>query len=163
MAEDCCVSLEELKKKYEKIRQKHNLPSFNDMNQDFDIEKLQEKDTETLTREIRRAMAEKNVAYLKFVEMFMNPSTAPMFFLALVKSLDSKERKLLEELYMELGKFEIKSISLDNKYDEKKDADFIKQFYKNWQEIKEKFARILKDIEESWDKKIEKKEKGYLG
>jgi len=29
------------------------------MNHDFDIEKLQEKDTEILAREIRRAMAEK--------------------------------------------------------------------------------------------------------
>lgn len=163
MAEDCSVSLEELKKKYEKLRKKYNLPSFEEMNIDFEIEKLQERDTETLSREIRRAIADKNLAYLKFAEMFMNPSTAPMFFLALVKSLDNKEKELLSELYLELGKFEIRNIALDNEYDEKKDAEFIKTFFKKWQDIKKKFDKILKGIEEAWERKVEKGDKGYLG
>jgi len=163
MAEDCCISLSELKKKYEKLRKKYSLPSFEDMNKDFEIEKLQEKNTETLSRDIRRAMAERSFAYLKFVEMLMNPSSAPMFFLALVKSLNNTEKKLVEELYLELGKFEIKSIALDNDYDESKDAEFIKNFHNRWQKIKKKFARVMDSIEEAWERKVEKRDKGYLG
>jgi len=60
---------------------------------------------------------------------------------------------------MELGKFEIKSIALDNEYDEEKDVKFIKDFYNEWQKIKKKFGRILRGIEESWEKKSEKKDK----
>lgn len=161
--ESCCWSLRELKKEYEKLRKKYSLPGFEKLNKDFEIERLQERETETLSREIRRCMVEKNSAYLRFIEMFMNPSNAPLFLLALVKSLDSKERKLLEELYTELGKFEVKNIALDNEYDEKKDSEFIKKFYKEWQGIKGKFGKILSAIEEAWDKKSEKKEKGYLG
>jgi hypothetical protein len=156
-------NLEMLKRKYEKLREKYSLPSFQVLNEDFEIERLQERETETLTKEIRRAMIDKNLAYLKFAEMFMNPSTAPMFFLALVKSIDNKDKKLLEELYLELGKFEIKSIALDNNYDEKKDAEFIKSFHKEWQEIKKKFDKIMKAVEQAWEKEAEKKEKGYLG
>lgn len=157
------LGLDKLKKEYEKLRKKYSLPSFEDLNEDFEIEKLQERETETLSREIRRAMAEKNVAYLKFAEMFMNPSNAPMFFLALVKSLDTEEKKLLEELYLELGKYEIKNISLDNEYDEKRDIAFIKKFYKDWQAIKKKLDRILNSIEKAWERKVERKDKGYLG
>lgn len=163
MADECCFGLEKLKKQYEKLRKKYSLPSFEELNKDFEIEKLQEKETETLSREIRRAMAERSLAYLKFVEMFMNPSIAPMFFLALIKSVDSEDKKLLEELYTELGKFEIKEIALDNEYDEKKDAEFIKQFYGKWQEVKKKFGKLMKGIEKSWEKKSEKNDKGYLG
>ncbi len=160
---DSCISLDELKKAYERLRKKYSLPSFEELNKDFEIEKLQERETETLSREIRRTIAEKNLAYLKFIEMFMNPSTAPMFFLALIKSLNSEEKKLVEELYVDLGKYEIKSIALDNTYNEKKDAVFIKNFYKEWQKIKEKLDKILKAIEEAWERKAEKRERDYLG
>ncbi len=163
MAEECCFGLEKLKKEYEKMRKKYALPSFEEMNNDFEIEKLQERETETLLREIRRAMIEKNLAYLRFLEMFMNPSNAPMFFLVLVKNFDNNEKKLAEELYIKLGKFEIMSIALDNVFDEKKDAEFINQFYNEWQDIKGKFSRILQGVEKSWEKKTERREKGYLG
>jgi len=160
---DECFGLDKLKREYEKLRKKHLLPSFEEINKDFEIEKLQERETETLSREIRRAISEKSLAYLKFVEMFMNPSQAPMFFLALVKSLDSDDRELLNELYIELGKFEIKSIALDNEYNEKRDVEFIKSFYKKWQGIKKKFGKVMDGVEKSWEKEVEKKGRGYLG
>ena len=155
--------LEKLKEEYEKLREKHALPSFKEMNEDFEIEKLQERETEMLAKEIRRGMMEKNVAYLRFVEMFMNPQTAPMFFLALIKNMNHVDRKLLEEIYSKLGKFEIQSLQLDNEYNEKKEAEFIKKFFNEWQAIKEKFGSVLKILEDSWDKKQDRKEKGYLG
>lgn len=159
--ENFCLA--ELKKEYEKLRSKYNLPGFEEMNNNFEIEKLQERETETLIREVRRMMVEKSIAYLKFVEMFMNPSQAPMFFFALVKGLDNDERKILDELYIGLGKFEISSLALDNDYDAGKESEFIKKFYNAWGDIREKFGKVIKALEESWEKKSERKEKGYLG
>ena len=155
--------LMKLKKAYEKLRKKYSLPSFDELNQDFEIEKLQERETETLTREIRRCIVDKNLSYLRFVEMFLNPSQAPMFFLALVKSLNTDERKLLDELYAELGKYEIISIALDNEYNPEKDVEFIKDFFKKWQKIKKKFGDFMKGVEEGWERKAEKKDNNYLG
>ena len=160
---ECCSSLEKLKKEYEILRKKFDLPTFKEMNEDFEIEKLQERETETLSREIRRLMTEKNSAYLKFIEMFMNPSASPMFVMALVKGIDSEGKKLLEELYSQIGRFEISSINLDNIYDEKKEIAFIKKFFIEWQQIKPKFERITQSVENSLDKKYEKSSKGYLG
>ena len=156
-------SLKELKEAYEKLAKKYKLPSFHEMNEDFEIEKLQEHETNILTREIRRAMMDRNVSYLRFIEMFQNPGQAPMFFLALIKSVDSSDKQLIDELYLELGKYEIKSIALDNEYSEEKDIEFIKKFYKGWQNIKKKFGKLMNGLEKAWEKKVEKKDKGYLG
>ena len=155
--------LEKLKKDYEKLRKKYNLPGFKEINEDFGIEKLQDKETDTLSREIRRAMVDRNLSYLRFMEMFLNPVNAPMFFLALIKGLKDSEKKLLNDIYIKLGKFELESIALDNIYDEKKDADFIKRFFKEWQAIKEKFGKIMENLEKAWEREVEKKDRGYLG
>lgn len=155
--------LEILKEKYAVLEKKYNLPSFKAINEDFDIEKLQEKDTDMLAREIRRTMLEKNLAYLRFIEMILNPSQAPMFLLVFVKNIESVDRKALNDLYLELGRYETASLSLDNIYGEDKEADFVKMFFKKWQEVKDKFAKIMVSLDESWDKESIKKEKGYLG
>ena len=155
--------LEKIKKEYEKLKVKYNLPSFSDLNKDFEIERLQEKETDFLLRESRRLMLEKNTAYLRFAEMLLNPSNAPMFFFALIKNMNEKEKKMLNELYLELGKHEIESLSLDNIYNEEKEAEFINKFYKNWQDIKEKFSEFLEILKENCEKKQEKSQKGYLG
>ena len=64
---------------------------------------------------------------------------------------------------MDLGKFEIKSIALDNEYNEKRDAEFIKKFYVEWQKIKSKFGKVMEAVEDAWEREVEKKQKGYLG
>lgn len=155
--------LDELKREYMLLEKKYNLPNFQFLNEEFDIEKLQERKTELLLKGIRGIILEKATAYLKFVEMFMNPSNAPMFFLSLMKNMSNDSRKIVDELYLSLGKFEIKSISLDNNYNEEKEAKFIKDFLKDWEKIKDNFNIIIEDLESSWEKKAEKKDKGYLG
>lgn len=157
------MDLKKLKEEYSIIEKKYNLPSFSNMNEDFDIEKIIEKDTELLIREIRRAMLEKNTAYLRFIDMTINPSNSPMFLMILLKNIESTEKKFLNELYMQLGKYEIISLKLDNIYDEKAEAEFINSFYARWQEIKKEFSLFISSFEESMNKKTEKKEKGYLG
>ncbi|MBI2630554.1 hypothetical protein HYW76_05640 [Candidatus Pacearchaeota archaeon] len=157
-------SLDRLKKQYEEFRKKYNLPSFKEMNENFEIEKLQEKETELIAREIRSLITEKIVSYLRFIEMLLNPSAgAPLFFLSLIKNIDLQEREMLDEVYSKLSRYEIKSISLDNSYDEKKEAQFISEFYKEWQEIKREISEIMNVLENCIKKKCEKKEKNYLG
>lgn len=157
------MDFNKLKENFEKLRQKYGLPEFDKLNNDFDIEKLQENDTDFLLREIRRAMLEKNMAYLRFIEMFLNPNNTPMFLLVLIRSIDNNDKKYLNDLYLELGRHELKSLSLDNFYEESREADFIKMFYERWQEIKIRFGEIIDKLDKSLDNKQERKAKGYLG
>jgi NTP pyrophosphatase (non-canonical NTP hydrolase) len=155
--------LADLKKEYSKIEKKYSLPSYAEINNEFDIEKVAEQETETLLREVRKVMIDKVIAYLRFIEMMLNPSNAPMFFFALLKGMDASDKKLLEELYTKLGKLEIDVLFVDNNYSEKSEADFIKKVFKEWKQIKDGMNKIHGSLEKCWDKKCETKEKSYLG
>jgi hypothetical protein len=157
------MDLKKLKLEYSELEKKFGLPSFSKMNEDFDIEKIELKETDFLLREVRRAMLEKNVAYLRFLEMVLNPSNSPMFMLILLKNITNKEKQMMNDLYIELGKYEISSMALDNIHNEEKEAEFINNFYNKWQAVKQNFASLISGFESSWDHKSVKKEKGYLG
>jgi len=156
-------SLEELKKDYKKIEQKYKLPSFQELNEDFDIEKVAERETDMLLREIRKTIMDKVIAYLRFIEMLLNPSNAPMFFFALVKSLKQDDKKELEKIYGKICSLEIDAVELDCQYKENKEAEFIKKINKDWKTIKKDVLKIVVILKKNWHQKTKNSEKGYLG
>jgi hypothetical protein len=161
MATKECSNLAQLKTQYEKLRQKYKLPPFSQLNEEFEIEKVQERETEILLREIRHVMTEKMAAFLHFLELFINPTMAPMFILNAMKNLGESDKKLIEEIYGNLVTLEFSSLTLDISYDEKKEADFIKNIAKKWQNLRpelQQFAELLSRIQPK-----KEKSKGYVG
>ncbi|UZE93895.1 MAG: hypothetical protein IB618_03990 [Candidatus Pacearchaeota archaeon] len=152
-----------LKKEYEKYRKKYKLPRFSELNQEFEIEKIQEKETEFLLREIRRAISDKIAAFLRFFELFLNPTTAPVFILALLKTLNVRDKELVEKIYHNLVAFELTAITLDIVYNEKKEAEFIRYIFKKWQGFKKELIEFSRVIERTKTKAREKKRKSYFG
>ena len=56
--------------------------------------------------------------------------------------------------------------SIETSVDEtdKKTADFINEFWKEWPSIKKKISEIIKKLKQGWTKEIKlKEEKSYLG
>jgi hypothetical protein len=140
------TSLEKLKKQYSTLQKKYKLPSFSELNKEFDIEKLQERETDFLLREIRRIMGEKMNAFLRFLETVLNPVMAPVFILSSLKNLGASDKELIEKNYKILVGLELKSIGLDIEYNEKKEAFFILETIKKWQEMKEEIEEIIKSL-----------------
>ena len=108
-------------------------------------------------------MADKFYNYLRFTETLLNPVNAPIFVFSIIKSIDAGKKKKLNEIYKKLAKNEIRIIEIDLIYSEKKEAEFIKESYKLWQEIKEELMDIIKNVKSNWDNKLEGKSKGYFG
>jgi len=156
-------SLEELKNNYEILRKKYALPEFKQLNEEFDIEKVAENETECLLREIRKAIMDKAIAYLRFIEMLLNPTNAPLFFLALIKGLSVDDRKILEKLYDKIGHFEIDVIELDCQYSEEDEAGFIKKATKEWKIISDNMIKLVEVLRRNWNQKSKKDERGYCG
>ncbi len=154
--------LKKLKEEYPKLQKKYNLPSFDRLNEDFKIEKVAQEETELLVREIRENVGETLENFLRFLEAILNPVNVPMFLFPIIKSLNTEEKNKLSEIYKKLSKLEIEAMKLID-YSEKKEAEFIKNSYKLWQEIKKDFVKIIEAIEKKSDAKIEKTEKGYFG
>jgi len=155
--------LEELKEKYKDLQKKYGLPDFEKLNEDFQIERAAESETDFLIREIRKFVGDKIINYLKFIESLLNPVNAPMFIFSMIKLIDSEGKKKLSEIYNNLMKKELKFIELDLEFDEEKEAEFIKESYESWQGIKKDVLKILETINKKWDNKSETNNKGYFG
>jgi hypothetical protein len=155
--------LEDLKKDYKKVQSKYNLPSFVELNKDFNVEKIAEIQTDFLIREVRKFMADRFSNYLRFVEALLNPANAPMFVFSIVKSISNEEKNKLTEIYKKLAQIEVEIIELDLEFIEDKEAEFVKNSYKTWQEIKSELLEIIKIIKKNWNNKSEVNGKGYFG
>ena len=156
-------TLDILKQEYRRIQEKHRLPSFEELNEDFNIEKASEIEVDLLIREIRRYIADKLSNYMRFIEAILNPVNVQMFIYSFIKSLENEEKERLTEIYKKLSKNELRLIELDIKYSEEKEALFIRESFVMWQEIKRDLLEILEKINKNWDNKVESKNKDYFG
>ena len=152
-----------LKENYKKIQAQHNLPSFEKLNEDFQIERIAEIETDFLIREVRKYVADRLSNYLRSIEGILNPSNAPMFVFSIIKAIDSNDKKKFAEIYKKLSEIELELIELDIEFSEKKEAEFIKNSYKGWQEIKKELLEIVASIKKNWDNKSEANGRGYFG
>ena len=155
--------LEELKKNYKKLQEKYKIPSFEELNEDFGIEKASGEETDILIREIRKQISEKVFNYLRFVETLINPVNAPMSIFTITKVLGIEEKNKLTEIYKKLVKSEVQMVSIDVDFSEKKEAEFIKETHKIWQEIKKDFLEVMQVVEKNWENKSEGKNRKYFG
>ena len=106
------MKLIEFKKVYEEIKKKHSLPSFQDLNIDFDIGRIR-RDSGNLIRDIRRIMMEKIVYYVRLVEVIVNPSQASPIMLMLLKDINSDDKKVIDSVMDSFVELEIASHKLD--------------------------------------------------
>lgn len=156
-------NLQKLKKNYEVIQKKYDLPSFQELNEDFQIEKVAETETDILIREVRRLVSDKLANYLRFTEALLHPINAPLFVFSIIKTINLEQKKILIEVYKELAKNEVRLIEIDLKFSEEKEAEFVKESYKIWQEIKKDLLGIIETIKKNWDTKFEVNDKSYFG
>jgi len=156
-------NLAKLKEAYRVLQIKYNLPSFEKLNEDFQIEKAAELETDFVLREVRRYVTDKFFNYLRFIESILTPVNAPMFVFAITKTIGVKDREKLIELYKKIAKVDIDLIDLDVEYSEEKEADSIKKYYEMWQEIKKELLEVVDVIKKNWDTKIGEDTKSYFG
>ncbi len=156
-------NLDFLKKEYEKIQKKHHLPSFNEINEDFSIEKIDSEEIELLIREVRKFIGDKLSGYMRLTEAILNPMNVQMFVYSLIKSLSPSDKDKLKEIYKELSKLELRFIELDIQYSEEKEATFIKDAFSNWQKMKKDLLEILENANKNWNTKIKPNSKDYFG
>lgn len=154
--------LKELKERYKTLQDKYNLPTFEELNQEFYIEKIAELETEFLTREIRRFIADKFYNYIRFVETILNPANAPMFIFSVIKSMTPEDKKKFNDIYEKLAEVDIELIKLDIESSEKKDAEFINHVSVSWKEIKKELIDVIGRLKKG---KNEEKDRGsgYFG
>ncbi|OIO43275.1 hypothetical protein COU56_04875 [Candidatus Pacearchaeota archaeon CG10_big_fil_rev_8_21_14_0_10_31_9] len=156
------MSKKEIKEIYEIIRNKYKLPDFKELNEEFDIGKI-EFNADTVLRDIRKAMMSKLSSSLQLIELLLNPTNGSMFNMLLTRNIESEEKLILEKLFDTLGQIEINSYVLDIEYSEKNEAEFIISKTEEWKIISKEINKTLRKLGDDWKKSNFKKAKSYFG
>jgi len=151
----------ELEKLYAEVKKKVDLPSFVNLDKEFEISDLEE--TEFFLRKIRRRIIEKFEQFEKFFESLLHPETS---FSSMIecKEFSDREMKEIFELYKKIKIIEKKSDLLEVISDIKIEAEFINETYNKWRDLKVKFLPLMQKTKDCWEKEEIKIEfSNYVG
>ena len=154
------MNLNDLKKSYAVFEKKYKLPSFAEMNETFEIEKIR-RGQETLVRTIRKTMMDKLVNSMGFVETLLNPMNAPRMHMLYLKSMGTEDKKELDKIYTSLSEIVLSSLKLEIDYSEKEEAEMIKRIFKDWNSVKPGFRKIISNMQKPVS--AAPREKSYFG
>jgi len=155
------MELDDLKKSYSVLTKKYKLPSFKELNEDFEIDKI-DRDSECLLRLIRKVMMEKIVNSLGFLDMILNPVNAPRVYLAYLKALNADDQKNINKIYDALSELSVFSLDLEIDYSEKNESELIVKIHKVWNSLKPNFRSILASMKRPVVNNT-KKERSFYG
>src|SRR3989338_5550111 len=100
------MEIKDFKKEYAKLALKYKTPSFEELNENFEIERI-EKDTEILLRAVRKLMMEKVVNSMNFIEMMLNPVNSPRMYLPFISGMTVEDKNSIDKIYDGLGELSL--------------------------------------------------------
>ena len=153
------INFEEI---YNELAQKHSLPQFEKIAEDFDIEKIQDKESIFLIREIRRTINEKIAAYIHLFETLINPTTPPMFVFSILRNISTADKDTIKKIYKALSRTQIEVMKLDTIYNEADEIKFINETFIIWQELKPTIYKLIERFESSFDEDDSSKKRSYF-
>jgi len=154
------MDVKDVKKEYEKFIEKYNLPSFNEINEDFEVDKI-DRESDCFLRAVRKAIMEKIVNAIGFLEMLLNPMNAPRMYVPFVNTMAVSDNKEIDELYNSLSELSLLSLKLEMGYSEKGEAEVIRKVFDVWQKEKVRFGNLVDKIGQPVNSV--KRERSYFG
>ena len=137
------------------------LPDFDRLNNEFEIADIDE--TGFLLRAIRGVMVDKADFYVKILESVVQPETNAVCMFE-CKVFDDKEKLEVFDLFKKLMSFVRLSSEVDLDCDDKRDAEFINNFFVEWLRLKPGLKEKISKLRVSWQNDVDLKEEfGYFG
>lgn len=144
---------------HKEIFNKYNLPSFEDLDNHFEIQGIEEY----YLRSIRKKMSEKFEAVATHIQDILNPDNSTS---SMVESgfFDDSQKEAFSTIFKQLL-FQIrKSTCLNIDDSDELNVQYINEAYSFWMENKSEIKTIFETIRDSWKQDLNKSEKiRYLG
>src|SRR3989338_9943852 len=142
----------DIKKEYEVLRKKHNLPDFDKINNDFELEYLEKNIF--LLRAIRRRLHEKVVFFCRIIENILYHSGQSHLSAYESGFFDDEKKQKMTKIHKKLMVYERQSILIDTNPNEKGDIEFICKLSEDWRNVKEELKDIVETIENAWSSEL---------
>lgn len=147
---------------YEPLRKKYNLPSFEELDSEFEIGVI-EHETWVL-RNIGKNMFDKLEMTMDIIEKILQPDTNSYVDLYECKFFSGSEKDELFALLKHLMHAYRELLELEFINNEKAHADFIKHFFPEWLQVKKALLPFITKLKSVWKEDKRHKEKlEYLG
>ena len=151
--------MSDLKKEYESLKKKYNLPDYDGLDNEFELLYVGEiKEIKFPLRFIRRRINDKIAMVCNMIQTLLQPNPGSVINLQEASFLDKEEKNKYSELLKNLMIIERTSLALDLNFDENGDAEFIKDNYKGWLEAKDDIMKLTDKLIDGWKKLEIKKE-----
>lgn len=139
------MELKDIKMGYEVSAKKYKLPNFKELNEEFEIERINHE-TETVLRAVRKVMMEKVINMLGFLEMFLNPVNVPRMYMPYIKSISASDKKVIDKMYDDFSALTMEGIDYEVDYTEEGEAKLIKKTFDMWNSVKPSLRRLLSNM-----------------
>jgi hypothetical protein len=155
--------LVKLKEDYAILKKKYSLPEFKFINENFEVENIHASETELLLKAMRKHITEKLFFTLRTLEMLMNPQNAPLFIVKTIKFFNEADKDRIKNLYKKMAYYEMEAFGLEAIYEEKKEAEFIKQVCEDWLDLALDLNKIYQSMRLNYGRESRKSDGSYLG
>lgn len=146
----------DIKKEYELLSRKYKLPSFEDIDNEFEVSGIEDINKKFLIRIIRRRINDKVVFFNRILESILQPNASSFVHLHESKFFSDEEKQEILSSFRKLMGLERESLGLDIEPDIEKDVEFINKVFIEFNEIKKKTKKVASVLEEAWSKEEEK-------
>ena len=152
-----------VKKDYEVLKKKYNLPDFEVLDKEFEISTIEKPDF--LLRNIKKKISEKLELAAELLTKLIQPETTSIADLYEYRCFSEKEKKKIFELYSKVLYLHRKLLETDLILDDTEDANIIMHAAKEWPELRKQLIPFVKSLEACWEKTPESEHvaREYLG
>lgn len=148
---------------YEELRKKYrHLPSFEELDHDFEISTLESE--KFLLRAIKKRMAERLDDVSSTLGDIIHPSSESIALMYEWRFFDPKEKKGIVALFRRVQFLLRAFCEADLIQDDEIDSRLIADSHKAWKEVRKECLPLVKRLKDAWTRETEYKEDlGYLG
>ncbi len=151
-----------IKQAYEKIKKKYKLPGYDEVNNELEISTIESEDF--LLRQIRKKISERIESITDAFSFVLQPSADSLVDMHECRFFDDKDKKKMIDVYKKLMILSRQALEADIERDDKTDAEFINDFFKEWALLKKDALPFVKKMKTCWEKETEIEEKlEYFG
>ncbi|MBS3157009.1 hypothetical protein J4442_02435 [Candidatus Woesearchaeota archaeon] len=152
-----------INEEYDELRKKYKLPSFDEVNYEFEISTLDVNKIPSLSRGILRAICNKMGLFLNYVEPVISPNPQGLHGYIEIQNTTNDEKKEIFEFYKDLSKKYHKAYSTELTEKEEEIIKEIKNVLKYWDSVRVRFKKISEVINKAWEKELEKEKIETIG
>lgn len=153
------MDIKDLPKAYESLQKKYTLPTYNDLNNEFELLYVSAAlvSLDFPLRFIRRRMADRCGNAVNYLQALLQPNPGSLVLMRESSFFTSDEKSKMGDLLQQMITLERQSFVLDLQGDEKQDAKYIHDTFKQWLALKKIYATFIARLPEHWKQQEDKK------